>query len=115
MISNNFINKHNGPRKQEVEKMLKKIGVKSIDELIGQTIPQSIRLSKPMNLPDGLNEIEYINHLKAIGSRNEVFKSFIGLGYLKIRAGTHLTPLTRQRFRKAAWKLCLITKPWFRI
>lgn len=81
MITNNFANRHNGPRGKEIEQMLGKIGVATIDELIDQTIPQAIRLSKPLNLPEGMNEYEFLNHLKEIAGRNKIFKNFIGLGY----------------------------------
>jgi len=81
MITNNFIDRHNGPRKQEIEIMLQKTGVDSLDELINQTVPHTIRLKKPLNLPDGLNEYEYLNHLKKLASKNKIFKSYIGLGY----------------------------------
>jgi glycine dehydrogenase len=81
MLSNNFIHKHNGPRKQDIEKMLQTVGVKNIDDLIDQTIPANIRMGTALDLPEGMNESEYINHLKAIASKNEVFKSFIGMGY----------------------------------
>jgi len=81
MITNNFIERHNGPRKNEQVKMLEKIGVSSLDELINQTVPETIRLKKPLNLPDGINEYEYINHLKELASKNKIFKTYIGLGY----------------------------------
>lgn len=81
MITNNFIKRHNGPGKEEVDLMLKKIGVSSIDELIDQTIPSSIRLKNPLNLPKGINEYEYLNHIKKIASKNKIYKTYIGLGY----------------------------------
>lgn len=81
MISNNFINRHNGPRQDELIEMFQKIGVKDMDELIYQTIPNTIRLSKPLNLPEGMNEYEYVNHLKILASKNRIFKTYIGLGY----------------------------------
>jgi glycine dehydrogenase len=81
MITNNFIERHNGPRKNEQVKMLEKIGVSSLDELINQTVPETIRLKKPLNLPDGINEYEYISHLKELASKNKIFKTYIGLGY----------------------------------
>jgi len=81
MITNNFILRHNGPRPEEVRKMLDKIGVSSLDELIDITIPRTIRLEKPLNLPKGMNEYQYLRHLKEIASRNKIYKSFIGLGY----------------------------------
>ncbi|MCD4747598.1 MAG: aminomethyl-transferring glycine dehydrogenase [Bacteroidales bacterium] len=81
MITDNFVLRHNGPRKNEVDMMLEKIGVTSLDELIDETVPSSIRLKKSMNLPDGMNEYEYLNHLKKIASKNKIFKTYIGLGY----------------------------------
>jgi glycine dehydrogenase len=81
MITNNFARRHNGPYGEEVQQMLAKIGVDSLDTLIDQTVPRSIRMKKPLNLPDGLNEYQYLKHLRAIGARNKIFKTFIGLGY----------------------------------
>ena len=81
MITNNFIERHNGPRINEINSMLERIGVSSLDELIDQTIPKAIRMKKPLNLPDGMNEYEYLNHLKELASKNKIFKSYIGLGY----------------------------------
>ncbi|MBP1645384.1 MAG: glycine dehydrogenase [Bacteroidetes bacterium] len=81
MITNNFTPRHNGPQTADVEKMLKVIGVSSIDELIDKTIPSSIRLKAPLNLPEGMNEFEYFNHIKAIASKNKIYTSFIGMGY----------------------------------
>jgi len=81
MITNNFINRHNGPRLSEQKEMLKKTGVSSMDELIEQTVPAAIRLNRDLNLPDGINEYEYLDHLKQLASKNKIFKSYIGLGY----------------------------------
>jgi len=81
MISNNFIKRHVGLSGQDVAIMLNKTGFTSIDDLIGKTIPASIRLKKDLNLPDGLNEYEYLMHIRAIGAKNKIYRSFIGLGY----------------------------------
>ncbi|MCL2682785.1 MAG: aminomethyl-transferring glycine dehydrogenase [Bacteroidales bacterium] len=82
MLTNNFLSRHNGPTVAEQSEMLKTIGVKSMNELIDKTIPARIRLSKPLNLPArGMNEFEYLNHIKAIASKNKLFRSFIGMGY----------------------------------
>ncbi len=81
MLTNNFIDRHNGLRKDDEEKMLKAIGLDSVDKLIDQTIPESIRLSKPLDIPAGLNEYEYIQHLKSLGARNKLYRSYIGMGY----------------------------------
>ena len=81
MITNNFVCRHNGPNATEIKAMLEKIGVSSLDQLIDETIPSSIRLTEPMNLPEGLNEYQLLNHLKEIAARNKLFKSYIGMGY----------------------------------
>lgn len=81
MISNNFITRHNGPRRQEMEKMLEVTGAKNPEQLINETIPESIRLKEDMKLPEGMNEFEYLNHIREIGSKNKIFKTYIGMGY----------------------------------
>lgn len=81
MISNNFIQRHNGPRKAEEGKMLERIGVSSIEQLVEETIPSAIRLPEPLDIPDGLNEHEFLEHMKGLASRNQLWKTFIGLGY----------------------------------
>ena len=65
MATDKFIYRHNGPRETEIPDMLKKIGVSSLDELINQTIPASIRLKKPLKLSPALTERKYfrINNL----------------------------------------------------
>jgi len=81
MLTNNFILRHNGPRPTEVPQMLEKIGVDSFDQLIDETVPSSIRMKKDLDLPEGMNELEYLTHLKEIGSRNKLFRTYIGMGY----------------------------------
>ena len=76
-----FTYRHIGPRKNDAALMLKKIGVRTLEELIDQTIPSSIRMENPLGLPEGISEYEYFNSLKEIASRNKVYRSFIGLGY----------------------------------
>lgn len=100
MITNNFIDRHNGPRKEEAEKMLEVIGVQNLDQLIEETVPYSIRLRKPLNLPAGMNEYEYLNHIKALAAKNKVFKSFIGMGYYNT-----ITPgvILRNIFENPGW------------
>ena len=80
-LTNNFINRHNGPRENEVTEMLKTIGAPSLDALIDETIPQAIRLPKALNLPEAMNEYEYLNHLAQLGAKNKLFKTYIGMGY----------------------------------
>ncbi|MEE1094490.1 MAG: aminomethyl-transferring glycine dehydrogenase subunit GcvPA, partial [Bacteroidales bacterium] len=81
MITNNFAHRHNGPQPAEVEKMLKVIGVSSIDELIDKTIPAKIRFKQPLDLPQGMNEYEYFTMLKGMASKNKMYETYIGQGY----------------------------------
>ncbi len=100
MITNNFFKRHNGPREEEVNQMLEKIGIFSLDELIDETVPKAIRLKEPLNLPNGLNEYEYLNHIKKIAAKNKIYKSYIGLGYYNT-----ITPgvITRNILENPGW------------
>ncbi|HEY0665842.1 MAG TPA: aminomethyl-transferring glycine dehydrogenase, partial [Gallionella sp.] len=80
-MSDQFVTRHNGPNAQDVQAMLKKINSPSLDALIDQTVPVAIRLKKPLNLPDGISEHAYLQHLRGIAAKNKLFKSYIGLGY----------------------------------
>lgn len=77
----NFSDRHIGPNSKEKAEMLSKIGVNSISELIDKTIPAHIRLKGELNIGEGMSEKDYLDHITELGSRNKVFKSFIGLGY----------------------------------
>jgi len=59
-----FIKRHIGPSAHDTEKMLDAIGIKSVDELIEKTIPNTIRSKKPMQIPEGLSEFEMLQSLK---------------------------------------------------
>jgi len=81
MITNNFISRHLGIKKDDLPQMLEKIGVADIEQLMHETVPDAVRLTTPLQLADGINEHEYINHLKALGNKNKQFRSFTGMGY----------------------------------
>jgi len=76
-----FETRHIGPRPADVDAMLKTIGVGSIDELVDQALPSSIRRQRPLNLPRGISEHTYLAEIRRIASRNRIAQSFIGLGY----------------------------------
>ena len=61
--------------------MLATVQADSLDELCQQTIPESIRLDKQMNLPTALSEAECLDHIAKLGLKNKVHKSYIGMGY----------------------------------
>ena len=81
MALDNFMQRHIGPRDHEISKMLEKIGVSNLDELIDKTVPKSVHFSEELNLEDGLSEYEYSKKLRKIASKNKLYKTFIGLGY----------------------------------
>ena len=61
--------------------MLSKINADSIEELLEETLPPSIRLDEPLDLERGISEFEFSKHIQALGRKNENFSSYIGLGY----------------------------------
>lgn len=81
MAIEHFASRHIGPDTDALDHMLKTVGVKSMDELIDLTIPSAIRLDRSLNLPAGLTEQDYLKLIKEKGSKNKVFRSYIGMGY----------------------------------
>ena len=76
-----FVDRHIGPSEEEMRQMLDTIGVKSVDELIGQVMPQSIRLHKPLALDEPMTEAQFAAHIRTLADRNQTLRSFIGMGY----------------------------------
>ncbi|HFA51600.1 MAG TPA: glycine dehydrogenase (aminomethyl-transferring) [Bacteroidetes bacterium] len=95
-----FTDRHIGPSHEETQQMLKTIGVSSLDQLIDETVPDSIRMEGELKLPEAQTEFEYLRELKEIASMNKVYKSYIGLGYY----GT-ITPsvILRNIFHNPGW------------
>jgi glycine dehydrogenase len=79
--SDSFIHRHIGPRPQDGEKMLGALGLASMDELIEKTVPAAIRLKKPIGIGNPQSEYSTLCELRKIASQNEIFRSFIGMGY----------------------------------
>src|SRR6266480_2088816 len=76
-----FVPRHIGPDEKDVAEMLKTLGFASLDELIDATIPRKIRWREGLNLPKGLTELEVLTYFRALAAKNQVFRSFIGMGY----------------------------------
>ena len=76
-----FETRHIGPDQQQTESMLKVINAASVDELIDQTIPSTIRLKKPLNLPQAKSEYDFLQDFRKIASRNKLYRTYIGMGY----------------------------------
>lgn len=81
MSNDNFVNRHIGPRGHEISRMLETIGVNTIDELIGQTIPKDILLDRKLDLPKGIDEHDYLQEVWKIASKNKIYRTYIGQGY----------------------------------
>ena len=79
--SHEFIDRHIGPREENLESMLETVGADSLDDLLDQTVPAGIRLNRPLELPKARSERETISYLRKMMDRNEVFVSMIGMGY----------------------------------
>ena len=76
-----FSSRHIGPRLQELSQMLSATGVSSMNELIDKALPDDIRMPEPLNLPEGISEAAYLEKLRAMASKNRIFRSYIGMGY----------------------------------
>ena len=76
-----FAQRHIGPNPENVQEMLRVVGFPTLDALIDAAVPAQIRLGKPLSLPPARSEFELLAELKAIMSRNQVCRSFIGMGY----------------------------------
>jgi glycine dehydrogenase len=76
-----FQQRHIGVAADSVSEMLEVLGISSLEQLINDTVPQTIRLTSSLNIPDAETEYNALLKLKAIASQNQVYRSFIGMGY----------------------------------
>src|SRR3954464_3678233 len=76
-----FVPRHVGPDEKDVAEMVKTLGHATLDELIEATVPPKIRWRDGLNLPKGLTELEVLTYFRALAAKNQVFRSFIGMGY----------------------------------
>ena len=97
-----FMNRHIGvTNSADLAEMLKVIGVESVEELISQVIPASIRLKKPLALPtEGMSEYEFSAHVAALAAKNRQLRSFIGMGYYPTAVPA---VVSRNVFENPAW------------
>ncbi|HSC52822.1 MAG TPA: aminomethyl-transferring glycine dehydrogenase [Phnomibacter sp.] len=97
--SSEFHERHIGTMGSEHD-MLASIGVDSLDTLIDRTVPASIRLEAPLNVPDSLSEAALLQHLKDLSLKNTISRNYIGQGYYDT-----LTPsvILRNIFENPGW------------
>jgi glycine dehydrogenase len=98
--ANEFLPRHIGPNEHFTGQMLRTIGVKSMDELIDKTVPATIRMKKPLNIPEAMSEYDYLKHMKEISLKNKLFANYIGQGYYDT-----ITPsvILRNVFENPGW------------
>ncbi|MBQ5623834.1 MAG: glycine dehydrogenase (aminomethyl-transferring), partial [Alistipes sp.] len=96
-----FMNRHIGvANKEDLNQMLQVIGVESIEELISQVIPASIRLKKPIAIGEGMSEYEFSAHVASLAAKNQQLRSFIGMGYYPTAVPA---VVSRNVFENPAW------------
>ncbi|QJB45464.1 aminomethyl-transferring glycine dehydrogenase [Dolichospermum flos-aquae] len=88
----NFTQRHIGPNPDDVKQMLDILGLSNLDDLIDKTVPQAIRFHQTLNLPAAQSEYAALAKLKQIADKNQVYRSFIGMGYYDC-----ITPTVIQR------------------
>ncbi len=95
-----FLYRHIGPNREEQMEMLAHVGAHSLEDLLTKVVPPSIVGNKPLHLPAALSEVEALAELRGIANKNQVFKNFIGRGYV----GT-VTPgvILRNVLENPAW------------
>jgi len=95
-----LVNRHVGISEADEQKMLEKIGVKSLDELIDKTIPANIRLQEPLNLPKAMTEYEFAQHIASLAAMNKLYTTYIGMGWYNT-----ITPavILRNVFENPVW------------
>lgn len=81
MNTDSFALRHIGPRRSDLPQMLQTIGVESMEQLVDETIPNDIRITSSLRLDGAMSEQEYLEHINQLAAKNQVFKTYIGLGY----------------------------------
>ncbi|MDP1867505.1 MAG: glycine dehydrogenase (aminomethyl-transferring), partial [Bradyrhizobium sp.] len=95
-----FVRRHIGPSPRDVSAMLETVGSKSLDTLMAETLPSSIRQQVPLDLGSALSETDALAHMRELAAQNEVFTSVIGQGY----SGTILPAvIQRNILENPAW------------
>lgn len=100
IIPQGFASRHIGPNDQEIVEMLKSIGCDTLDQLIDEVVPEQIQIRKKLGLPEAMSEYEYLHHIRALASKNRMFRTYIGMGYY----GTITPPvILRNLFENPGW------------
>ncbi|MFZ4555880.1 MAG: aminomethyl-transferring glycine dehydrogenase [Pseudanabaena sp.] len=79
--TDSFVRRHIGASSTEIQEMLEAIACDSLDDMIDKTVPAAIKIKQPLQLGEARGEYELLQELKAIASKNQVWRSYIGTGY----------------------------------
>lgn len=95
-----FVNRHIGTNNADRDAMLQACGVKTLDQLMEQTVPKNIRSKKALDLPETMTEHDFLRELAQTAAKNKVFRSYIGQGYHQT-----ITPsaIARNIFHNPGW------------
>jgi len=81
LSADRFVSRHLGPTDADIQEMLATLGLQSLDALVDATVPEDIRMRRPLALDPNMGEFETLAMLRALHDRNQVFRSYIGMGY----------------------------------
>ena len=100
MNNHPFYERHIGINETDEARMLQKIGVGTLDELIDKTLPANIRLKTPLDLPEAMDEHEFARHIGELAAKNRQYTTYIGQGWYDT-----ITPAVIQRniFENPVW------------
>lgn len=79
--ADDFVQRHIGPDARDIQQMLQFLGCSSLEVLVQQAVPSTIRLQKPLAVGRSRGEVELLQELQAIAHKNQIFRSYIGMGY----------------------------------
>ncbi|KAI5712092.1 hypothetical protein M8J75_005782 [Diaphorina citri] len=99
-LPSDFVDRHVGPRDDQIQDMLQFIGFKSLDELTDATVPDNIKYNKPLNINQPCGEHELLEEIQSIANKNEIWRSYIGLGYHNCLVPT---VIQRNLFENPGW------------
>ena len=95
-----FSDRHIGPDQKEINKMLSALGFDNLEQLINIAIPEQIKNTSPMDIPEAVSEDAALNELRKIMGQNQVFRSLIGMGYSDCNTPA---PIKRNILENPAW------------
>lgn len=91
-MSIEFTGRHVGVNDEDHQKMISAIGVKSLEQLIEETVPSTIRLAHEMPIKEGMTESDFLRHMNSLSKKNVINSTYIGKGYYPT-----ITPAVIQR------------------